>query len=93
MSHPVTQSVNYAHTTQASSPLTVFTGSGQLVGIFCASASSTPTIKVTDGAAIVVNTFTPVASTYYQIPACFNTSLIITISGTVDCTIFWGSSG
>ena len=65
---------------------------GDLLGIFVASATSTPTIKVWDSLTaaddIIANTFTPLAGTYYPIPAHFNTGLYITISGTVDCTIF-----
>ena len=67
------------------------TGAGQLLGIFVASASSTPTIKLWDNTSaattILVNTFTPVAATFYPIPANFTTGLYLTISGTVDCTV------
>jgi hypothetical protein len=65
---------------------------GTLLGIFVASASSTPTIKVWDNTAasgnIVVNTFTPVAGTFYPIPSRVRTGCYISISGTVDCTAF-----
>jgi len=68
-------------------------GPGVLVGIFVASASSTPTIKVwaqtTAAAPILVNTFTPAAGTFYPIPARFSAGLYVTISGTVDCTVFY----
>jgi hypothetical protein len=86
MSLSVTQSQNYKNLTATG---TVFTGPCGMFGIFVASASSTPTIKVTDGAATVVNTFTPSAHTFYQMPARVNTSLVVTIGGTVDCTVFW----
>jgi hypothetical protein len=36
-----------------------------------------------------VNTFTPAGATFYTIPARFGTSLIVTVGGTVDCTVFW----
>lgn len=69
----------------------VKTGDGELVGIFVASASSTPTIKVWDqtsaAAPILVNTFTPVGGGWYSMPFHFKTGLYITISGTVDCTV------
>jgi len=69
------------------------TGDGVLLGIFVASASSTPTIKVWDAvsaaAPIIVNTFTPSAGVFYPIPATFGTGLYVTIGGTVDCTVFW----
>ena len=86
MSLSVTQSQNYKNIT---STTTVYTGTGGLFGIFVASASNTPTIKVSDGANTIVNTFTPAGATFYTIPARFGTSLVVTISGTVDCTVFW----
>jgi len=65
---------------------------GRLLGIFVASASASPTIKVWDSLtaanSILVNTFTPVAGTFYPIPGRFGTGLFVTISGTVDCTVF-----
>lgn len=85
---PVSESQNYKNITATT---TVFTGFGAILGIFVASASVTPTIKVADGANTIVNTFTPIAGTFYPIPARFATSLIVTISGTVDCTVFWSA--
>ncbi len=90
---PITESCNYNHTTQASSPLTVWTGAGVLQGIFVASASATPTVAVKDGATTIVNTFTPTAGTFVWLPATFATSLVVTLGGTVDCTIFWSNQG
>ncbi len=86
MSLPVTQAQNFKNLTATG---TVYTGSGGMFGIFVASASNTPTIKVSDGATTVVNTFTPAGATFYTIPARFSSSLVVTISGTVDCTVFW----
>ena len=86
MSLPVTQAQNFKNLTATG---TVFTGSCGMFGIFVASASSTPTIKVSDGATTVVNTFTPAGATFYTIPARFSSSLVVTIGGTVDCTVFW----
>ena len=64
-----------------------------LVGIFVASASATPTIKVWDQTSaavpILVNTFTPVAGTWYPMPFKCAKGLYVTISGTVDCTVCW----
>jgi hypothetical protein len=84
--NPVTESQNYKNIT---STTTVYTGTGGLLGIFVASASSSPTIKVEDGSGTMVNTFTPIAATFYPLPGRFNTSLVVTIGGTVDCTVFW----
>lgn len=72
----------------------VLTGAGKLTGIFVASASATPTIKVWDNTSgattVLVNTFTPVAATYYQFPSVrVATGIYVTISGTVDCTVFY----
>lgn len=83
---PVSEAQNYKNMTATT---TVFTGVGGLLGIFVASASATPTIKVQDGTATVVNTFSPIGGTFYPMPSRFGTSLIVTISGTVDCTAFW----
>ena len=71
----------------------VRTGPCRLLGIFVASASATPTIKVWDAvtavAPIVVNTFTPSAGSFYPMPFTLGTGLYVTISGTVDCTVAW----
>lgn len=93
MSYPISASGNYKHLTQANSPATVFAGSGSLTGLFCASASNTPTVALADGVTTLVNTFTPVAGTFYKLPGNFLTSLIVTIGGTADITIFWNASG
>lgn len=86
---PVVEGLPY--TNIAASAL-IQSGSGKLIGIFVASASATPTIKVWDNTAgsttVLINTFTPVAGTFYPIPAKFKTGLYVTISGTVDCTVF-----
>ena len=76
---PVSEAQNYTNLTATT---TVSSATGALLGIFCASASATPTIKVQDGSTTIVNTF-------YPMPARFSTSLVITISGTVDATAFW----
>lgn len=86
MPNPVSESQNYRNLTATT---TVFTGTGGILGIFVASASNTPTLKVSDGSATIVNTFTPVAATFYPMPFRFGTSLIVTIGGTVDCTVAW----
>ena len=85
MSIPVTSAQNAKNITATT---TVYTGTGGLFGIFVASTSG-GTLKVSDGATTMVNTFTPAAATFYQLPGRFNTSLVVTISGTVDCTVFW----
>lgn len=73
----------------------VYTGRCDLIGIFVASASATPTIKVWDqtsaAAPILVNTFTPVAGTFYPIPAKCHNGLYVDIGGTLDITVFWNN--
>ena len=65
---------------------------GALVGIFVASASATPTIKVWGAATattpVIANTFTPAAGQFYPLPAVF-AACYVTISGTVDCTVIY----
>lgn len=85
--NPVNESQNYSHLTATT---TLVSAPGNLLGIFVASASATPTLAVSDGANIVVNTFTPSAGQWYAMPFRFGTSLIVTIGGTVDCTVSWG---
>lgn len=73
------------------STTTVYTGDGGILGIFVSSVSGSPTIKVSDGSTTLVNTFVPVAATYYPMPGRFSTSLIVTIAATVDCCVFWAT--
>jgi hypothetical protein len=62
-----------------------------LMGIFVSQASSTPTIKVADGNGTIANTFTPEAGRFYSLPTLVEGTLTITISGTVDATVFHSS--
>ena len=63
-----------------------------LLGIMVAQASSTPTLKVADQSGNIMNTITPAAGTWYPLPCQIQGQLNITISGTVDCTVFYGSN-
>jgi hypothetical protein len=83
---PVSESQNYKNIT---STTIIFTGPCGLLGIWVSSASNTPTLKVQDGSATVANTFTPVAPNFYVLPFKCATSLVVIISGTVDCTVAW----
>lgn len=82
----VSESCNYKNITATT---TIYTGDGAILGIFVASVSGSPTIKVSDGTGTIVNTFTPVAATWYTLPFRFQTSLIVAIASTVDCTVAW----
>ncbi len=82
---------NYANLTASG---LVLTGAGKFSGIFVSSASATPTIKVWDNTSaattVLVNTFTPVAGTFYAIPdSRVATGIYVTISGTVDCMVYY----
>lgn len=82
---------NYAN---LSASAAVKSKDGILCGIFVASAATTPTIKLWDNTSaattVLVNTFTPVAGTYYEFPDVhFETGLFVTIGGAVDCTVFY----
>lgn len=89
MPNIVVESVQYNNITAST---LIRTGATNLIGIFVASASATPTIKVWDNTSaattVVVNTFTPQAGVFYPIPASCVTGLYVTIGGTVDCTVF-----
>jgi|GraSoiStandDraft_51_1057287.scaffolds.fasta_scaffold507260_1 hypothetical protein len=65
---------------------------GIMGGIFISSASNTPTITVYDDAANgtntkIVDTFTPVAGTWYPLPFAFSAGLNVVIGGTVSATV------
>lgn len=63
-----------------------------LLGIFVSAASATPTITVYDDHATgtttkIVDTFTPVAGTYYKLPFRALKGLNVVLGGTVSCTV------
>jgi len=62
---------------------------GKLIGIFVSQASAAPTLKVADGKGTIANTFTPSAGVFYPFPCEYVGGLTVTISGTVDATIFY----
>lgn len=88
----VTESGTHSNITASGS---VRAGHAQMLGIFVAAASATPTIKVWDSldasGTVVVGTFTPTAGVFYPIPALIRNGIFITISGTVDCTAFYST--
>lgn len=83
---PVSEACNANNITATT---TLYTGDGAILGIFVSSASNTPTLKVSDGATTLANTFTPVSATWYTLPFRFTKSLIVTVGGTVDCCVAW----
>lgn len=85
----VAESVGYA---QLSASANVSPKSAALIGIFVSAASATPTITVYDDAAAgtttkIVDTFTPVAATFYKLPFRALSGLNVVIGGTVSCTV------
>lgn len=77
---------------QISASGNVWPQSSALVGIFVSAASATPTITVYDDAATgtttkLVDTFTPVAGTFYKLPFRTLNGINVVIGGTVSCTI------
>lgn len=68
------------------------TTSGGMLGIFVSAASGTPTITVYDDASTgtatkLVDTFTPVAGTWYPLPFAFASGLNVVLGGTVSATV------
>lgn len=62
-----------------------------VIGVFVSAASTTPTITVYDSAGTgtstkIVDTFTPVAATFYQLPFHANAGVYVVISGAVSAT-------
>lgn len=68
------------------------TGLTKLGGVFCAS-SSAGTLKIWDNTAgsgaVLVNTFSLVAGTWYPLPFIAKTGVFLTVGGTADFTIAW----
>lgn len=60
-----------------------------LVGVFISAAASVPTLKVADSKGTIINTMTPTVGAYYKIPCRTVGTVTITISGTVDATVFY----
>ena len=66
----------------------------KLMGMFVSAASGTPTITIYDSAtttttAKVVDTFTPVAGTWYTIPVAFASGIYVVVGGTVSATVIY----
>lgn len=65
---------------------------GALLGIFVSAASATPTIAVYDDAGTgtttkIIDTFTPVAGTFYSLPFGVGSGINVVIGGTVSATV------
>lgn len=62
--------------------------SARLIGVLVASAT-TGTIKLATASRTIVNTMSVTAGTFYRIPCKFQGTLVITVTGTVDATLFY----
>lgn len=76
---------------QMSASANVNPASGFLVGIFVSAASAAPTITVYDSASTttttkIIDTFTPVAATWYPMALTYSSGCYIVIGGTVSMT-------
>jgi hypothetical protein len=85
----VVESGGYA---QVSASGNVWPKSVALLGIFVSAATTTPTITIYDDpstgtATKIVDTFTPVAGTYYKLPFRALKGLNVVLGGTVSCTV------
>lgn len=85
----VTQSAGYK---QVSASGNVWPQCAALEGIFVSAASATPTITVYDDSGTgtttkIVDTFTPVAATWYPLPFMALKGINVVIGGTVSCTV------
>lgn len=83
-----------------SASASIKTGSGRALGIFVSAASSTPTLKVWDALTatgrVLIDTFTPVAGTFYPFSVAsnlpgldFTIGEYVSVSGTVSCTVVY----
>lgn len=66
-----------------------------LLGMFVSAASAAPTITVFDAVDTqqtnkVIDTFTPIAGTWYPMPIQLQKGLNIVIAGTVSATVIFG---
>lgn len=68
-------------------------GNGILGGIFCSTASASPTVTIYDNTAAsgtkIIDTFTVASATPYPFPSGFSNGCYVAISGTASITVFW----
>lgn len=67
---------------------TAIADAGNILGILVAS-STAGTIKVADGKGTICNTMSVTAGTFYRMPCRYVGGLTITVTGTLDATIFY----
>lgn len=68
---------------------------GRIAGIFVASASATPKLKLWDNTSaavpVAIDEWVPAGATFYHFGGLveFDTAIYLTISGTINCTVFY----
>lgn len=66
---------------------TTIKSASKLAGVLVGPA--TGTIKVADTQGTILNTISPVAGQYLAMPCHLSGDLVLTITGAVDCTVFY----
>lgn len=61
-----------------------------LLGVFVSTVSG-GTLAVADDSGPILAAITPVAGTFYRLPCVIDGTLAVTISASVNCTVFYGS--
>lgn len=87
MANQVIEAVNYKNFT-GTTTITSTASTVKLLGVFVASTTA-GTLAISDGATTVVAAFSPSPATFYPIPAECNTSLVLTVTGTLNATAFY----
>jgi hypothetical protein len=77
---------------QLSASANIAVGARDILGIFVSAASGSPSITVYDDSGTgtttkVIDTFTPVAATWYPMPFSVDNGINIVIGGTVSATV------
>ena len=85
MANPVTEAGQFKKFTAST---TIAVPGLKLLGIFV-SQNTSATLAVNDGSDAVINTFTPMAGTFYPMPFECKTALLLVVSGTMDATAFY----
>ena len=89
----ITEAFNYKQISASGNVLNV---GGMLGCIFVSAATATPTITIYDDSAAgtttkIVDTFTPVAGTFYRLPFAVSKGINIVLGGTVSATVGYKS--
>lgn len=84
--------LNTLNLTSTDSTTIKSTNTGQrafILGIFVSTVSG-GTIALADSFKTLAAAFTPAAATWYPMPVTIDGQLTVTITASVNCTVFWG---